>query len=79
MVPEMLAEMSKMPPAKPVLAGTCRGLEGSKERPNVCKSVNIRRGFVRFFRILTRSDGLFLLLRHFGPPNAGNGLIFNGC
>lgn len=79
MVPEMLAEMSKMPPAKPVLAGACRGLEGSKECPNMCKSVNMRRGFVRIFRISTRSDGLFLLLRHFGPPNAGNGLIFNGC
>ena len=74
----MLVEMLKMPPAKPVLAGACRRLEGSKERPNVCKSANTRGGFVSIFRIPTRSDGLFLLLRHFGPPNAENGLIFNG-
>ena len=33
--------------------------------------------FVNSFRIEARSDGLFLLLWHFRPPRAGNGLIFN--
>ena len=34
--------------------------------------------FVRTFRNEARSDGLFLLRRHFGPEKTGNGLILNG-
>ena len=52
-------------------------MKGGCEGRRVLSGQTVATLSVKSFRIATRSDGMFLLLWHFVPPETGKGLIFN--